>query len=193
MLNKITSTNIKRAIEYAGIHHKGQFRKSLQKEPMLTHCLNVGDILIKTGASDSTVVAGILHDTIEDTIVSKNNLITEFGSNVANLVDSVTESPTTKDWMERCNLYISKLKKSPVDAMCISAADKIDNMRSITDNLMQGYNIFKNMQGTPEMQLNKFTEVYKVIKDKVPVKLQSLYEETLEKFVKILHQKKNLF
>ena len=77
--------------------------------------------------------------------------------------------------------------------MCISAADKIDNMRSITDNLMQGYNIFKNMQGTPEMQLNKFTEVYKVIKDKVPVKLQSLYEETLENFVKILHQKKNLF
>lgn len=159
---RIQSTNVRRAIEYAEKYHKGQFRKSMQREPMITHCLNVGDILTKTGSSDSTVIAGILHDTIEDTVVKKQNLVQEFGTKVADLVGCVTESSTTKDWMKRCNLYISKLKKSPVEAMCISAADKIDNMRSISDNLTKGYNIFANMQGTPEMQLKKFTGVYDV-------------------------------
>lgn len=197
MLNKNTIANsfqmptsdLKRAIEFAEKYHRGQFRKSLNREPMLQHCLNVGDILIKTGSSNSAVVAGILHDTIEDTVVNKKNLVNTFGGKVANLVDCVTESATTKDWMERCDLYIKKLKKSPVDAMCISAADKIDNMKSISENLMNGFNIFKNMQGTPEMQLKKFTGVYKVIEGKIPKQLQQLYKKNLDNLTKVLKNK----
>ena len=101
--------------------------------------------------SESTVAAGILHDTVEDTIVTNKKLVKTFGNKVASLVDCVTEKCNLTDWMERCNAYLAKLKQSPVDAMCISAADKIDNMRSITENVSQGYNIFQNMVGTPHL------------------------------------------
>ena len=188
----VSLKDFNQAISYAEKFHKGQVRKSLKKEPMISHCKNVGDILIKCGANKATVNAGILHDTIEDTIVTKKDLAKSFGQKVSHLVNCVTEKANIDDWVKRSQAYISKLKKSPVDAMCVSAADKIDNMCSITENVAQKYNIFANMQGAPEMQLSKFEGVYNVVKGKIPKKLENLYKETLDNFVKVLKENKYL-
>ena len=185
-------SNLHRAINYADVQHAGQIRKSLDKEPFITHCLNVGNILAKTHSSENAIVAGILHDTIEDTTVTKNDLIKVFGQKIAELVDFVTEHNPSDDWMERCKDYIDNLKKAPQEALCVSAADKIDNMNSMADSISREYNIFKNMQGTPEMQLKKFTGVLEVIKGKIPKDLETMYIASLENFIKTLSKFKYL-
>ena len=174
------------AVNFADKYHFGQVRKSIDKEPFIKHCLNVGDILAKSSKNEDTVIAGILHDTIEDTVVTKNDLSKTFGKNVSELVDWVTEQDKSKSWMERFEDYIRRLKLAPADAQCISAADKIDNMRSMTDSLKRDYNIFQNMKGSPKMQLDKFNKVFNIVKDNLPADLKNMYINSLDDFVNIL-------
>ena len=76
---------IKQAYEFAKTLHEGQFRQS--GEPYIIHPLNVAYILASMHADRDTVIAGILHDTIEDTNTTKEEIENLFGTDVANLVD----------------------------------------------------------------------------------------------------------
>lgn len=182
------SEEIKSAILYANKQHAGQIRKSLDKEPVIIHCLHVGDTLAKVKSTPATIIAGILHDTVEDTNTTKSDLRKLFGEKVSNLVNDVTEQDVNAEWLKKCRDYIEHLKSAPREALCISAADKIDNMSSITDSISRKYNIFENMVGTPKMQLKKFREVYKVIKGKIPQELEKIYITTMRSLIKTLKQ-----
>ena len=76
---------VKRAYEYADNLHKGQFRQS--GEPYISHPLNVAYILAELHADRDTVCAGLLHDTLEDTKITKEDIAHDFNQNIANLVD----------------------------------------------------------------------------------------------------------
>ena len=96
LLNEIKSYNpeeveiIKKAYLYAERLHSGQVRQS--GEPYITHPLNVAYILSEMHADRDTVCAGLLHDTLEDTDITKEEIAQSFNQNVANLVDGVTMS-----------------------------------------------------------------------------------------------------
>ena len=180
---RYNTPRVMESIEYANLCHMGQVRKSLDKEPFITHCLNVGNLLSRAKCSEDTVIAGILHDTIEDTFVNKQILEEKFGKKVAELVNHVTEQDKSKSWIERCREYIEHLKTAPKEALCISAADKIDNMNSMTDSLSRNYNIFQNMKATPEMHLNKFRTIFEIIHNKIPKNLEHMYQISLEKLI----------
>lgn len=175
---------IMQAIEFANEQHMGQSRKSIGNPPFIGHCLNVGDILTKVGANEDTVIAGILHDTIEDTAVKKNQIIEKFGNKVYELINFVTEQDKSKSWKERAEDYINVLKKAPASAQCISAADKVDNMNSMSDCLSKKYNIFQNMKATPNEHLNKFDTVFDVVKENIPQELRTMYVKSLKNLKK---------
>lgn len=80
---------IRKAYHYAEKLHQGQKRQS--GEPYITHPLNVAYILAEMHADTDTICAALLHDTIEDTDITKEELAREFGPDVANLVDGVTK------------------------------------------------------------------------------------------------------
>ena len=80
---------IVRAFEVARDAHQGQFRKS--GEPYVTHPIAVAEILSELGMNTPTIVAALLHDTIEDTPYSLPQLRIDFGSEIADLVDGVTK------------------------------------------------------------------------------------------------------
>ena len=82
---------IKKAYYYAKELHKGQYRQS--GEEYIIHPLNVAYILAEMKADTNTICAGLLHDTIEDTNITKEEIAQEFSSEVANLVDGVTKFP----------------------------------------------------------------------------------------------------
>ena len=82
---------IKSAIEVAVRAHEGQVRKGTQT-PYIIHPLSVGIILAKAGAPDEVIIAGILHDTIEDTPVTCEQVRGTFGGTIANLVKGASES-----------------------------------------------------------------------------------------------------
>lgn len=86
---KYSSENLKRAFIFAENAHKGQVRKS--GEPYITHPVEVAKILMNLGMEETVVIAGLLHDVLEDTNVTKEEIEKEFGKDVLSLVEAITK------------------------------------------------------------------------------------------------------
>ena len=93
-----------KAINYAAKAHSGQHRKGT-KIPYIIHPLGVAKILIEYGCADHVVIAGILHDTIEDTTVTFEQIKDIFGSAVADLVEAESEPDKSDTWENRKKTY----------------------------------------------------------------------------------------
>ena len=91
--------NIKdKAKEFAINAHKGQIRKSDKEKPMIIHPINVADILSEYGFDDNVVAAGYLHDVIEDTKYTKEDLLKAFNEDILSLVLGDTEKDKSLSW-----------------------------------------------------------------------------------------------
>ncbi len=124
------SPSIFKAIDYAGKAHAGQFRKGCNI-PYIYHPMDVGRFLMELDCPDELVVAAILHDTVEDTVVTLGEIETHFGPEVAALVCAVTEPEMIVSWEVRKTHTIRHLKTVADDALYVICADKFDNVRSI--------------------------------------------------------------
>lgn len=95
LLEKLSSYNpdevsyVNKAYDYAKKSHEGQYRQS--GEPYIMHPLNVAFILAEMHADRDTICAGLLHDVLEDTNISKEDIAHDFNQEIANLVDGVTK------------------------------------------------------------------------------------------------------
>ncbi len=135
---------IRRAYESAKKAHKGQKRAS--GEPYINHCLAVAIIMAELGAPTPTIVAALLHDTVEDTDLTLEDLERDFGSEVAQLVDGVTrltQLPRVSrsnqgERPERRELANETLRKTflamgdDVRVVVIKLADRLHNMRTLS-------------------------------------------------------------
>jgi (p)ppGpp synthase/HD superfamily hydrolase len=118
------------AIEFAARAHREQFRKGT-RIPYIIHPMGVAGILIEYGCAEELVVAGILHDTVEDTAITLADIRKAFGGKVADLVESASEPDKADTWENRKRHTIEYLKTAPPDLLILSCADKLDNIRSI--------------------------------------------------------------
>ena len=122
------------AIEFAAKAHAGQYRKST-KIPYIVHPLGVGKILIENGCATKIVIAGILHDTIEDTSVTLNAIRQKFGPQVGRIVKHVSEHDKSDTWENRKKRTIEHIRnRNPMDALLVECADKLDNIRAIRND-----------------------------------------------------------
>ena len=125
---------IRRAYEYANTLHKGQYRQS--GEPYITHPLNVAYILAEMHADRDTVCAGLLHDTIEDTDITKEDIAEVFNKNISNLVDGVTKL-AKMNFSSKEEQNLANTRKiitgitSDVRIIIIKLADRLHNMRTL--------------------------------------------------------------
>jgi len=122
------------AINFAAHAHKGQIRKGANV-PFISHPYSVGMILMKAGCSEEIIVAGILHDTIEDTYVTIEDIREQFGKKVVSLVKSCTFPAKGLTWEERKKKIISLIRKAPHEVMFIESADKLHNLISIEEGI----------------------------------------------------------
>ena len=118
------------AIEVAVRAHQNQLRKGTDI-PYITHPMAVGIILAKAGCPDEIIVAGILHDTVEDTAVTLDNIREEFGKNIASIVEGCSEPDKSLPWEERKAHTLDFLKTAPLAVRLVACADKLHNIRSI--------------------------------------------------------------
>jgi (p)ppGpp synthase/HD superfamily hydrolase len=118
------------AIEFAVQAHRGHFRKGTGI-PYIFHPLNVGRRLLELGCSLVVVVAGILHDTLEDTPTALEDIRTGFGEDVANLVSLVSEPDKSDTWENRKKHTLMTLESASEEVLLVAIADKIDNIQSI--------------------------------------------------------------
>lgn len=121
---------IERAIEVATVAHKGQCRKGTDI-PYIMHPFAVGMMLAKAGCDDEVVAAGILHDTVEDTDLTSDDIRNQFGHHVADLVAGASEPNKQASWEERKKHTLEYLKTAPLDVRMVSCADKLHNLRSV--------------------------------------------------------------
>ncbi|WP_347549158.1 HD domain-containing protein [Pseudalkalibacillus hwajinpoensis] len=121
---------IEKAIETSAIAHDGQYRKR-SKLPYLSHPVTVGFYLIEAGAEEKVITAGILHDVLEDTSISFNELESEFGIEIANLVLGCSEPDKSLPWEDRKRHTIEKLKTASYSIKQIACADKLHNLTTI--------------------------------------------------------------
>ena len=123
------------AIELAARAHHGQVRKGTEI-PYIVHPLAVAGILIHANCAEHLVIAGILHDTLEDTLVTLEEIRSQFGQEVADLVAALSEPDKKSPWEERKAHTIQYLgDKATDDVLLVAVADKLDNMRAIHEGL----------------------------------------------------------
>ena len=125
---------INKAYDFAEQLHRGQTRQS--SEPYIIHPLNVAYILAEMHADKDTVCAGLLHDTLEDTEITKEIIIEEFNAEVAKLVDRVTKlskinfSSKQEQNMANTRKIITGITED-VRIIIIKLADRLHNMRTL--------------------------------------------------------------
>jgi (p)ppGpp synthase/HD superfamily hydrolase len=120
---------IKKAIQFSARKHQGQLRRESEPLPYITHPFSVAILVAEDGAHDDVVTAALLHDTIEDTETTREEIAAVFNEYVAELVMHVTEDKSLP-WKARKAGYLTHLETAPEEALLIAMADKIDNIES---------------------------------------------------------------
>lgn len=130
-----------KAFEYAFQKHYGSFRKGTTI-PYIVHPMDVASILLKNGAPEHLVIAGFLHDVVEDTPVLIAEIIEKFGDKVAALVDGATEplhlrqqQKQEDNWDERKQHTVALIRDADFELKLLSCADKLSNIRDTINDL----------------------------------------------------------
>ena len=131
---------VARALDFAARKHAGQRRKGQAAEPYVNHLADVARMVAEAteGRDAVAVVAALLHDTIEDTGTTRQELEREFGPEVAALVAEVTDDKTLPK-AERKRLQVVHAPGKSARARMIKLADKTSNLRSITVSAPVGW------------------------------------------------------
>lgn len=147
------------AIFFAAESHRGQFRKGTEV-PYIIHPLNVGKLLVRYGCSLEIVTAGILHDTVEDTAVTIEDIHRSFGEKVATIVAGTSEPDKTAPWEYRKHHTIDFLKTASMDILLVACADKLDNIRTIREDLeLSGESVWSRFNRSKKFQRWYYTSL----------------------------------
>ncbi len=123
---------ILKALEFAALKHRDQRRKDAQASPYINHPIALANVLVRDGGIDDPVAiaAALLHDTVEDTQTTAQELRQAFGDKVAGIVEEVTDDKSLLK-AERKRLQVEHAAKISPEAKLVKLADKICNVRDV--------------------------------------------------------------
>lgn len=141
--------------------HRGQRRKSAKELPMIIHPINVSQILEEYGYDDSVIAAGLLHDIVEDTNYTIEDIEKHFTKDIASLVHGASEPDKSLSWEIRKEHTINECKNLSLRHKVIICADKISNLEDLR-NLSEssGEYKFNSFKRGFESQKWYYTEIY---------------------------------
>lgn len=173
-----------RALSIAASSHKDQKRKH-DGSPYIVHPVMVAYILEQHGFSEIVVAAGLVHDVLEDSDISEQELRKELGSEIVDIVTAVSEN-TELPWEDRKEQYVSDVVSSGESVWAVSVADKIHNASNLTAHYkIVGPAIWDNFNRGKDKKIwfeeLLFTELEKVWQ-----------HELLNKYKKLIEEMKNL-
>ncbi len=171
------------AYRFAADRHVGQRRKGEAAEPVVNHLAEVADLVARAtaGADVELVVAAVLHDTVEDTDTTFEELAGRFGGRVASLVAEVTDDKTLP-LAERKRLQVEHAAHASHGAKVIKIADKTSNLRAMAESpprnwsearraeyLEWGRQVVDNCRGANRWLEDQFDEAARVLEARVGV------------------------
>ena len=143
-------------------------------------------MLAAAGASDTLVAAGYLHDVIEDTDMSADQLESEIGNcRVRELVEAVTELDKSQSWEDRNGTYLERMQATnDTEVLLLSCADKTTNLREMCFWLEHGYKTEDFTSRDHETQENKFIALDKVYRGCIGGPLYDRFDDALRRFMR---------
>ena len=154
---------LSRAVTFVLEHHSQQVRKIDKQTPYVAHLFGVALILQRAGCDTDTVAAGLLHDVLEDTEVTYEELERFFGARIAAIVQGVTEDKRLP-WEARKQLYVETVGKASGEVRAVCAADKINNLTSITlEQQVRGEQVWSVFRRGREAQIGFYEATLEAI------------------------------
>ena len=153
-----------KALQFAAKCHEGQVRKGTSR-PYIVHPIETMEILSEMKADLSLLIAGLLHDTLEDTSATEEEIVKYFGMEVGFLVASHSEDKS-KSWEERKKTAIQKARDGSMRLKMLIMADKVSNLRSLyRDKKQIGENIWERFNAPKEKQAWYYNEMKKALSE----------------------------
>jgi GTP pyrophosphokinase len=143
-----------RAFLFAAEKHAGQARKA-STIPYIAHLMGVASLVLEAGGDEDLAIAALLHDVVEDCggAPMLKEVRRRFGKRVAKVVDGCTDADTypKPPWRERKEDYIRHLRTADADTRLVSAADKLNNVRSVLADYREvGESVWSRFNGGRE-------------------------------------------
>ena len=173
------------ALKIAAKAHQGQNRKGTDI-PYISHPVAVSMIISQYTNDEATIVAGILHDILEDVnpvVYSETDMRRDFGDEITDIVKDVSEPKTAGQPKERKESYLKRLGNSYyIEAYIVATADKIHNLTDILKDYDQfGDEIWHRFNTSEQDILWYYREVFYLIKNEpVPIELKRHFENLVE-------------
>ena len=150
----ILGPRFQRAFEFAADKHRKQTRKA-STIPYIAHLIGVASLVLEAGGDEDLAIAALLHDVVEDCggAAMLKEVQRRFGKRVAHIVDGCTDAYEIPKppWQDRKVSYINRLKAEDADTRLVSAADKLNNVRSIlSDYRALGESVWSRFNGGRE-------------------------------------------
>lgn len=177
---------LNKAIIFAVKRHTGQTRKGTNI-PYITHPLETLAILNSMRADMYLLSAGVLHDVLEDTDTTKEELIDLFGEEIAELVNEHTEDKN-KSWDERKKHGIKELEEATKRMKMLVMADKVSNLRNLLiDYTTCGADIWKRFNAPKEKQAWYYSKIIDALAD------MQVFDDTADIYWEMVGLYKDIF
>lgn len=174
------SERIERAIRLTLHAHAGQIRKADPQVPYATHPLHVAIMVQEVGGEEDSVIAALLHDLLEDTDVTPEDLVEEFGPRVSTIVQEVSEDKSLP-WRDRKARMVERLQSASPEACMVAAADKIHNLETLIDAHDRfGPSVWHAFRGKPEETMRFNADVLQALRGRIPAEMEAAFTRALE-------------
>lgn len=189
-------------VEFAALKHKDQRRKNVTKDPYINHPIGVANLIATIGQiTDVNVLcAALLHDTIEDTKTTKEEISLLFGKTIADTVSQVTDDKSLTK-IERKKLQIQHAKEISHEAKLVKLGDKLHNLSSMLKDspsdwsveIIQGYftwakHVVDNLRGTNSHLEKELDKIFSSSFEKNGKSFTCLPDKPLEKALEEYYQ-----
>lgn len=161
-----------RALRYALDAHRGQSRKG-KEAPVAAHLLGVAALVLENGGDEDQAIAALLHDAAEDAGDRERlaDIRDRFGNRVAGIVEDCTDAwgRPKPPWLERKRRYVEHLGDAREEALLVSLADKLYNVRTVLlDQAAVGERVWERFAATPEETLDYYADLARVFRRRSP-------------------------
>jgi len=160
---------VRAALEQARSDHEGQVRNGSGGMPYIEHPMRVAALLDEHGYGDEVLAAALLHDVVEDSETTLDELREKFGGEVAGLVGAMTDDESIDDYRQRKAEHRERLAAAPTEAMAIYGADKLTNVRTLAEAYAEeGDAVREEFKVPVELKLEIWEEDLGLLREKAP-------------------------
>ncbi|NUQ61622.1 MAG: HD domain-containing protein [Pirellulales bacterium] len=182
------------ALAYAAALHVGQCRK-LSGAPYVSHLLRVAGTVLEYGADEDEAIAALLHDAVEDQggAQTREAIRRRFGDRVAEIIDGCTDTDQhpKPPWQIRKEAFLKRLPDATPSVRLVVAADKLDNLRSLTNSYrQQGDEVWRGFKGGRDGTLWYHRSVVDILKQHGPGPLVEELERSLREFERLVEERR---